>query len=50
MNEKKAKKIRKVIYGKGSHKVRDYKVDQKTGMLVDVGKRGEYQRAKRNNK
>jgi hypothetical protein len=48
MNEKKAKKLRKEIYGKdGSHKVREYKVNQRTGMLVDVGKRKQYQEAKK---
>lgn len=48
MNEKKVKKLRKEIYGKdGSYKVRDYKVNQRTGVLADVGKRGEYQKAKR---
>lgn len=49
MNEKKVKKLRKEIYGKdGSNKVRDYKVNQRTGVLTDVGKRGEYQKAKKN--
>ncbi len=48
MNEKKVKKLRKVVYGKdGSHKVREYKVNQRTGVLTDVGKRGEYQKAKK---
>ena len=48
MNEKKVKKLRKAVYGKdGSHKVREYKVNQRTGVLTDVGKRGEYQKAKK---
>lgn len=48
MNEKKAKRIRKIIYGKdGSFKVRVYKINEKTGEVTDVGKRGEYQKAKK---
>ena len=48
MNEKRAKKIRKAIYGKdGSTRDRDYKVNQRTGTVEDAGKRGEYQRAKK---
>lgn len=47
MNGKKAKKIRKAVYGKDSQKVRDYKVNQKTGTITDAGKRGEYQKAKK---
>jgi hypothetical protein len=48
MNAKKAKKIRKAIFGKdGSCRTRDYKVNERTGTIVDVGKRGEYQQAKK---
>ena len=49
MNAKKAKKLRKEIYGKdGSSRDRDYKIDQRTGQLVDAGKRKQYQEAKKN--
>ena len=49
MNGKKAKKIRKVVYGKdGSTRDRHYKVNERTGAVEDVGKRGEYQRTKKN--
>ena len=47
MNEKKAKKLRKEIYGKDSIREREYKVHERTGVIIDVGKRGKYQRAKR---
>ncbi len=48
MNAKKAKKLRKEIYGKdGATRDRDYKINQRTGQLVDVGKRAEYQQKKK---
>ncbi len=47
MNAKKAKKLRKKIYGKDATRDRDYKINQRTGQLVDVGKRAEYQQAKK---
>ena len=47
MNAKKVKKLRKEIYGKDSSREREYKVYEKTGVIIDTGRRGKYQRAKR---
>ena len=46
MNDKKAKKLRKEIYGKDSIKERSYKIKPKTGEIIADGKRREYQRIK----
>lgn len=46
MNGKKAKRIRKAVYGNFSSRVREYTRNDK-GMIINVGKRAEYLAAKK---
>jgi len=49
MNEKKAKKIRKSIYGDYSHCQKEYTTDRR-GTIHCVGLRHDYKNAKKNSK
>lgn len=48
MRGKKAKQLRKVIYGEDlSHNERKYMLKKATGQIIDVGLRGKYQSLKK---
>ncbi len=47
MNQKKAKRIRKKIYGDFSPRVRTYTRDEKTGAIIADHRRRAYQKAKK---
>ena len=47
MNSKKAKRLRREVYGKTSHRTKEYVKHNKTGMIRTVGLRGRYQALKK---
>ena len=47
MNSKTAKRLRREVFGKTSHGVREYVKHNKTGMIRCIGLRGRYQALKR---
>jgi len=47
MNLKKAKKLRKEVYGSDSKRIREYIVDISTGQIRNVSLRSHYQQMKK---
>ncbi len=47
MSGKKAKELRRKIYGGHSHKDRKYIINKETGQIRGIGKRDIYQKAKK---
>ncbi len=47
MNSKKAKQLRREVFGKVSHRIHEYVRHNKTGMVRCVGLRGRYQALKK---